>query len=1083
MQLSQDELRQIVEQSSSLAERLQDHSGTAATPGNESLVAQRLEQWAQSAAAGHPDQFDRRLRWDGLERYTVRAALGHVRCQDSRLLPSWTRTLSAVVAQAGAIAPEQLHPYTALRPEAPVPFEEIFLPFVAVARQKLAIQIQEHLSLLSPQAHRDLDYALVARLARVCFRTLTQEFAVFRLAHQQSAFTLLLRQLQGATSRQLYDDFVKDMLNRQLVALFTEYPVLARLTAQIMDDWVEAGREFFQHLAADLARIQDTFAVPVLGRVEALRPALSDSHHHGRSVMGVRFASGLKLIYKPKDLATEAQFFGLLAWLNQQQKLLPLRVLKVTNRGSHGWVECAEAFPCQDAAELSRYYRRSGILLGLVYVLRGTDFHYENTLACGEQPVLVDLETLLTPVLVPMPSHGQDHAQRLAIRQVYESVLSTGLLPWWQHSPDHGVLDISGLGAIDAQAIKAPILRHVNTDNMGLAADTATISGGQNSPFAPDAPGTFQDYIEDIVRGFRETYRFLLQHRQTLLAASSPLTDLALRRYRFLYRNTMLYATLLTRSCHPKLLRHGVERSIALDALCRALLKNPDKPPLWPVVATERQALEQLDIPVFMFRAESTALEAEGMAPIPAAFSTSGYDAMRHRLRHLNYEDMEWQVEIIRGSLYARVLVPPTATAATRGCQPDALLPRQQLLATASNIGQELARRAVRAADGSVCWLGMCYDAVTNRYRYEPMDHGLYNGMAGVAVFLAALAKLTATDEWQDLALGACTSWQHTMAEATPEAQLHLSRRLGMGAGNGIAATAYALATVSQLLEAPALLEVARQTAGLLTMELLQAATHFDILHGTAGVLLVLLKLYRLTGASDCLERAILAGQHLVQHRLVDDSGTCTWKTKYPRMLTGFSQGAAGIAYALLQLFAITGESTYRDVARAALAYESTAFSAEAGNWYDYRPFTMTDGTPTCMTGWCHGAPGIGLARLAALPVLDTDEIRRDIAVALRTTRHIGGQGVDHLCCGTAGRIDVLLTAAHKLSHPDWQETARQLTAWMVQRAQQENTFHLYANVPSNVYNPTLFQGTAGIGYTLLRVASPEALPSLLLWE
>src|SRR5262249_39014212 len=153
--------------------------------------------------------------------------------------------------------------------------------------------------------------------------------------------------------------------------------------------------------------------------------------------------------------------------------------------------------------------------------------------------------------------------------------------------------------------------------------------------------GTFRDYIEDIVVGFRAMYRFLLQHRQTLLTAPSPLTNLVLPRYRFIYRNTMLYAALLGKSRHPKLLRQGVERSIALDALCRALLKSPDKPPLWPVVAAERQALERLDIPVFTFRADSTALEAEGMAPIPEAFSASGYEAMCERLRHMNDDDLE----------------------------------------------------------------------------------------------------------------------------------------------------------------------------------------------------------------------------------------------------------------------------------------------------------------------------------------------------------------------------------------------------------------------------------------------------------
>ena len=1082
MQWSQDALQQIVETSSSLAERLHGHVVADATPGNETLVTQRLERWVQSAAAGNPDTFDRRLRWDGLNPSTVRAILGHVRYKDNQPLPAWAHTLSAVVAQAGATDPGQFHSYTALRPEAPAPFEEIFLPFVAVARQKLTGQAQDALSLLAPQAHRDIDDALVQRLARACFRTLEQEFAVFRLARQQSAFGLLLGQLQGATSRQLYNDFVTGMYNGQLVALWTEYPVLARLTAQITDFWVEAVAEFLQRLATDLPQIQEQFAVSALGRVEKLHTALSDPHHHGRSVIGVQFASGLKLIYKPKDLATEAQYFEIVEWLNQQHELLPLRVLTVINRGSHGWVECAEAFPCPDTAALHRYYQRSGMLLGLMYALHGSDFHYENTLACGEQPVLVDFETLLAPVLdITTPSSRPLNAHQMALRQLNDSVLKTALLPL-NIQVGQDLIDCSGLGAIDAQAFKTRRLRNVNTDTMSLAEGTTTLTGGQNSPFAPDIPGTFREYIDDIVRGFRDMYQFLVKHRQTLLAAPGPLTALARQRYRFLHRNTSLYMSLLTKSCQPQGLRDGVEHSIGLDALCRALLHHPDKPRFWPLVAAERQALEQGDIPAFTYRGESTALEAAEMAPILAAFATSGADAVYERLQQMHDDDLERQVEIIRGSLYTRVLSPPPAAASVCG-RSAAPLSRQQLLDVARTIGQELARRSIRAADGSVCWLGMHYHAVTNHYYYQPLDIGLYNGAPGVAVFLAALATMTATAAFRELALGACAIWQQTLTEVTPDMQLRLTRSMGIGAGQGIAATAYALATVSQLLEAPALLEAAQQTAAWLTAEQLQADTHFDILHGTAGALLVLLKLYRLTRASDCLDRAIIAGQHLVKHRMMDDNGTCTWKTAYPRMLTGFSQGAAGIAYALLQLSAITGEPTYRDVARAALAYEDTGFSAEAGNWYDYRPFTMTDGMPTCMTGWCHGAPGIGLARLAALPMLDTEAIRRDIDVALCTTRRVGGQGVDHLCCGTAGRIEVLLTAAHTLRRPDWHEAAQQLTTWMVQRAQQEHTFQLYANVPSNVYNPALFQGTAGIGYTLLRVANPEALPSLLLWE
>jgi lantibiotic modifying enzyme len=37
--------------------------------------------------------------------------------------------------------------------------------------------------------------------------------------------------------------------------------------------------------------------------------------------------------------------------------------------------------------------------------------------------------------------------------------------------------------------------------------------------------------------------------------------------------------------------------------------------------------------------------------------------------------------------------------------------------------------------------------------------------------------------------------------------------------------------------------------------------------------------------------------------------------------------------------------------------------------------------------------------------------------------------------------------------------------------------------LPRSVYQPGFFQGMAGIGYALLRLAHPDLLPSVLLWE
>jgi lantibiotic modifying enzyme len=128
-------------------------------------------------------------------------------------------------------------------------------------------------------------------------------------------------------------------------------------------------------------------------------------------------------------------------------------------------------------------------------------------------------------------------------------------------------------------------------------------------------------------------------------------------------------------------------------------------------------------------------------------------------------------------------------------------------------------------------------------------------------------------------------------------------------------------------------------------------------------------------------------------------------------------------------------------------------------------------------------AKNIGLGRLGGLSILETSEIHQDIEVALQTTQKYDLQGVDHLCCGNLGRCEVLLLAAQKLSRPELLTIAQQRAGWVVARAKQAGGYQLFPNLPNHVFSPDFFGGTAGIGYELLRLAYPEVLPSVLLWE
>jgi lantibiotic modifying enzyme len=120
---------------------------------------------------------------------------------------------------------------------------------------------------------------------------------------------------------------------------------------------------------------------------------------------------------------------------------------------------------------------------------------------------------------------------------------------------------------------------------------------------------------------------------------------------------------------------------------------------------------------------------------------------------------------------------------------------------------------------------------------------------------------------------------------------------------------------------------------------------------------------------------------------------------------------------------------------------------------------------------------------LGGLASLDTPEIRGEIETALKTTLAFELQGVDHLCCGNLGRTELLMTAAQRLGRDDLWEVARQQAASIAGRAEKNGTFLLHHLLPQEVHNPGFFTGSAGIGYQLLRLAYPERVPSVLLWE
>jgi type 2 lantibiotic biosynthesis protein LanM len=1083
MEVSQQDLIKIVEAATTLTETLDKRFIFDEAKVNEKLINSRLEAWRQVVAQGNPEKFAKRLAWDGLDSSSIDNVLSDTRLADAQQLPSWTESLREALQTDWKTAYAAVS--RCLDGEKPIPFEEVYLPFVHVARQKLIIQVGASWQLLSEAACICLERQLLLRLASLCAQCLQVEFSLFK-ALKQSAFTLLWGRGQDLGSDRQYQTFVQDLKTGNILSFFQKYSVLARLVATTMDFWVEEKAEFLQRLASDLSTIQENFSEDT-GQVVAIQLNLSDSHNQGRSVIALSFASGLKLIYKPRGLGLEAAYFQLLAWCNQQQVLLPFKLLKVIDCKTHGWMEYVEYLPCENEAAVQRYYQRAGMLLCLLYVLQGNDFHDENLIASGEHPVLIDLETLLHPHAHEINPTNEVGAQSLANQQLFEdSVLWTGLLPRWELGADGGKAhDVSGLGGVGGEIpFRMPKWQNINTDNMVLEYELGIMPPAANTPFLKDITLSPNDYVNQLVDGFRQMYQFLTEQREALLTTDSPLNILAHQRVRFLFRPTHIYSHILGKTLHPKFLRHGVDRSIELDVLSRAFLGADTKPSVWSLLVVELQALEQMDIPYFAADSSSDALCVNPDLRIQAYFKQPSYDQMISRLRQLNDADLAQQIAIIRGSFYSRVARGITTITSNLGdntslkLDETAPLTQAQLVQEAVEIGKELQQQAIQAVDGGFTWIGMGYLPKAQRMQLQPLSYGLYDGICGVALFIAALAKITGDVGFRDLAKSALQDLRKTLQDTDPSFQAKITKQMGIGGGIGLGSIIYTLVQISQFLDEPELLDVASRGASLITQESIAGDRQFDTIGGAAGAILGLLSLYQAKADPAVLEQATALGYHLLINRTQSDSGFRAWATLAGKLATGFSHGAAGIAYALLRLYKTTQETVFLEAAEEAIAYERSVFSPSAGNWQDVR-----EDQPAFMTSWCHGAPGIGLGRLGGLAILDTPEIRQEIAVAINTTQQFGLQNLDHLCCGNFGRMEVLLIAASKLSSSELWNTVQKQAAWLVTRAKQVGAFYLFPEFPADIYNPGFFQGTAGIGYELLRLAYPESLPSVLLWE
>jgi len=865
-----------------------------------------------------------------------------------------------------------------------------------------------------------LELQLDTLIGGLVLRTFVLELQVARLRDE----------LRGDDGEVRFDDFLWQLQRGRWRPLVAEYPVLACRLLEVADNWVQATLEClsrYEHDAADLAGaglIEDPS-----DRVDSIGESCGDPHRRMRTVRVLSLSSGRRVVYKPRSLRSDVRLQHVLAFLNDRGLRTSFPRMPVVTREQHGWQPFLARTPCADEPGLTRFYRRQGGYLAVLWALQATDIHYANVVAAGEFPYVVDIETLGQPAQRPacgiLPSEF--------------SVMDVGFLPKAWRSTSNRWIDVSALGARHLEDDSECGIVAAGTDEMRLVPREETLG------FVPSDPGvdslTVVRHTSDILDGFTEVYDAIRTAGDAALSEGGFALD-ADDRIRVIVRPTRLYMHLLDNLSHPDMLRDRRDFDRALDDLQAGLERSPH---LACLVCSEETDLRRADVPVFSARPDSCSLWDSDGRERPDVLERSSRECIQAGLaamddRHLARQ--RWLIESTLGTLDAqrrrhRYDLPLPATP----------VPDSTLRQTAIDAADWLLDMAV-CVGGGAWWYAI--EADRERDRVQPGGAGLYGGTAGIALFLAHCGRLTGDARYTGTASRALT-----YVERAIDAGL-AGEAIGFSGAGGIL---FALAHLGPVLGRPEALTVGRRLVHA-HADTVGTSDSVDIGGGVAGWIKALLAWYASTSDEESLHAAAGAGETLAAHaeRLYS-------KEPSPG-LTGYAHGAAGVADALCALHGRVGGDRLLDAAAACLDFERRSWNPATGNWATRRtadPF----GDP--MVAWCYGAPGILLSRLVTRHFLRPQEAEADIARAIVTTRRQGFGWNHSLCHGDLGNLDCLLTAARARADAELLFDVRRIAGAVCAHIGRTG-FLCGLRAPDRQRTFGLMTGVAGVGYAMLRL-------------
>lgn len=1079
MALTTEQQRVIAWKSQSITERLYTQYESDSTPRAtcDAITDSSLaEEWVSETHMRDIGQIQNRPAVTDTSPETLCQVANRDAYPEDVPIPDWVTDVNSLIETVTDTA--ALHVHEFYKDTDDVPFIHFTSSLISYARS----QVVGRLTTIPEECLHGLHKQLYHDLTGLISETIFTEYKTYKALTSPGKINAdpnqTVKENTGEVEDALYRKFIQSLHTEQrLIDVFTTYPVLPRFIMTRLTQWVDNVMRVDERVTEDWAALAEKYGFGTDDAITRIVTLSSDRHNGGERVVKITVSSGVTFIYKPRGVETNSVFDSTVQVLAENTEVsYPEKTVVV--RDGYGYVEYTPPDACENNDAVGTFYERVGCVLAAAYLLHFTDCHYENLIADSAVPRVIDTETVYAPELSFNTTEGHTNTSGV----LDTGVLESGLLP--QRYAQETIPSEARVNGLSEP--KTPVSgKHIennwaysNTDYMQL---TEQRSGELMTPPADNLPSVDgvtkqpNEYVNEIKRGFRNALQPLTRTAAEKQDVESFIPSEPIP-VRVVIRPTQEYARVLNVLQTPDTLQDGKALTYEIDTLTRNIQDYDSAE--YRVFEREREKLLALDVPRF----ETTHTSETQTGVIGDVVETPGVERVRDRITSLTGKDIARQEDFITLTCTAKThITRETWSSNSRGTEPQ---PPGINSGNDAEYGERVTNKArelfetirthAEMKNGVPTWLTKDTQE-TGDLTVKHSENGMYSGRAGIGVFAAAVAAATECRRAAQTAEQIATNIieKHENTNLTEQ-------NLPLGFGNGVFAGIYGVLTIGRLLGDEAIISASGKLLTSIPTNRLKNWCGVDVMGGVAGGILTATAVAEHVSGCDAVPVVETLANRLVTLQETRTGQNIWVNNAFGKPVTGFAHGATGIGYAFARAYEQTSTDAFKQASHEAFEFTATKYDKNEKNWEDVRPHTTTN-----PDAWCYGRSGIVTALTSAEmhtrvqnTAMSGDEIQHaHDAIQIHNT-----ESGSELCCGASGRLQLAAYIENHTSLDTHRDSNKIRNA--VKKILTERVENGWVNVPCHsdaLYNASLFQGVAGVGYSLLYTTHPVKLPTILL--